>query len=56
MGRTGIRFMGGMPWGTLFYESPQDLLDTAVCYFEAGLESNELCRQSLIRSHHGRRR
>jgi hypothetical protein len=35
-----------MPWGThicLFYETPQDLLDTAVCYFEAGLKSNEFC-------------
>jgi DNA-binding CsgD family transcriptional regulator len=43
---TGIRFMGDMPWGThvcLFYEIPQDLLDTAVCYFEAGLKSNEFC-------------
>src|ERR1700736_5768982 len=43
---TGIRFMGDMPWGThicLFYETPQDLLDTAICYFEAGLKSNELC-------------
>ena len=43
---TGIRFMGDMPWGThvcLFYETPQDLLDTAVCYFEAGVKSNEFC-------------
>jgi hypothetical protein len=43
---TGIRFMGDMPWGThvcLFFETPQDLLDTAVCYFEAGLKSNEFC-------------
>src|SRR3981189_1040777 len=43
---TGIRFMGDMPWGThvcLFYETPQVLLDTAVCYFEAGLKSNEFC-------------
>jgi hypothetical protein len=43
---TGIGFMGDMPWGThvcLFYETPHDLLDTAVCYFEAGLKSNELC-------------
>jgi DNA-binding CsgD family transcriptional regulator len=42
---TGIHYMGDMPWGThvcLFYETPQDLLDTAVCYFEAGLKSNEL--------------
>jgi hypothetical protein len=23
--------------------TPQDLLDTAICYFEAGLKSNELC-------------
>jgi hypothetical protein len=43
---TGIRLMGDMPWGThicLFYETPEDLLDTAVCYFEAGLKSNEFC-------------
>lgn len=43
---TGIRFRGDMPWGThicLFYETPQNLLDTPVCYFEAGLKSNELC-------------
>ena len=43
---TGIRFMGDMPWGThvcMFYETPQDLLDTAVCYFEAGLKSHEFC-------------
>src|SRR4030081_36703 len=44
--QTGIRFMGDMPWGThvcLFYETPQDLLDIAVCYFEAGLRNNEFC-------------
>ena len=43
---TGIGFMEDMPWGThvcLFYETPHDLLDTAVCYFEAGLKSNEFC-------------
>jgi hypothetical protein len=43
---TGLRFMGDMPWGThvcLFYETPQDLVDTASCYFEAGLKSNEFC-------------
>ena len=42
--QTGILFMGDMPWGThvcLFYETPQDLLDTAVSYFEAGLKNNE---------------
>jgi DNA-binding CsgD family transcriptional regulator len=35
-----------MPWGThvcIFYETPQDLLDTAVSYFTAGLEGNEFC-------------
>src|SRR5258708_12828155 len=26
-----------------FSTNPQDLLDTAVCYFEAGLKSNEFC-------------
>ena len=43
---TGIRYMGDMPWAThvcLFYETRQDLLDTATCYFGAGLKSNELC-------------
>ena len=43
---TGIRVTGDMPWGThicTFYETTQDLLDTAVCYFEGGLKSNELC-------------
>jgi DNA-binding CsgD family transcriptional regulator len=38
--------MGDMPWGThicVFYESKEDLLDTAVSYFRAGLESNEFC-------------
>jgi hypothetical protein len=36
MRHTGIRDMGDMPWGThicLFYETPEDLLDTAVYYF-----------------------
>ena len=35
-----------MPWGRhlcLFYETKQDLLDTLVPYFKAGLESNEFC-------------
>jgi DNA-binding CsgD family transcriptional regulator len=43
---TGLRFMGDTPWGKhvcLFYETPQDLLDTAICYFEEGLKSNEFC-------------
>jgi DNA-binding CsgD family transcriptional regulator len=42
--RTGIGLMGEVPWGThvcLFYETKQDLLDTNVDYFKAGLEGNE---------------
>ena len=44
--RSGIRVIGDVPWGThlcIFYETKEDLLDTAVCYFEAGLKSNEFC-------------
>jgi signal transduction histidine kinase len=46
MRKTGIDVMGDMPWGThvcLFYETKQDLLDTLVAYFKAGLEANEFC-------------
>jgi DNA-binding CsgD family transcriptional regulator len=42
--QTGISPLGEVPWGThvcLFYESKQDLLDTNVAYFKAGLESGE---------------
>ena len=38
--KTGIDFVGDMPWGThfcVFYETPQDLLDTVVPYVKAGL-------------------
>jgi PAS domain S-box-containing protein len=38
--------MRDVPWGTHFcnfYETKQDLLDTLVPYFRAGLESNEFC-------------
>ncbi|HLF12921.1 MAG TPA: MEDS domain-containing protein, partial [Gammaproteobacteria bacterium] len=44
--RTGIRVIGDLSWGAhicMFYETEEDLLDTALAYFEAGLESNELC-------------
>ena len=44
--RTGIDVVGDTPWGThicVFYETRQDLLDTAVSFFEAGLHGNELC-------------
>jgi hypothetical protein len=47
---TGIRVIGGMPWGThicVFYETKEDLLETAVAYFEAGLRSNEFCVWAL---------
>jgi PAS domain S-box-containing protein len=44
--KTGISVVGDTPWGTHFchfYETKQDLLDTLVPYFKAGLESNEFC-------------
>ena len=44
--KTGIRVMGEMPWGThicVFYESKEDLVDTLVPYFKAGLDNNEYC-------------
>jgi DNA-binding CsgD family transcriptional regulator len=44
--KTGIDFVGDMPWGThfgLFYETTQDLFDMVVPYVKAGLESNEFC-------------
>jgi PAS domain S-box-containing protein len=44
--KTGISVVGDMPWGTHFchfYETKQDLLDTLVPYFRAGLENNEFC-------------
>jgi DNA-binding CsgD family transcriptional regulator/AcrR family transcriptional regulator len=43
---TGLGFIGDVPWGThlcLFYETKEDLLETAVAYFKAGLESKEFC-------------
>ena len=43
---TGIRVAGHRPWGTHFchfYETTEDLLDTLVPYFRAGLESKEFC-------------
>src|ERR1700687_3470746 len=44
--QTGIIVQGGIPWGThlcLFYETKQDLLDTMVPFFRAGLENKEFC-------------
>ena len=44
--KTGIGMVGDVPWGThffMFYETKEDLLDTLVPYFRAGLEAGELC-------------
>jgi diguanylate cyclase (GGDEF)-like protein/PAS domain S-box-containing protein len=44
--KTGIDFVGDVPWGThfcQFYQTKQDLIDILVPYFKAGLESNEFC-------------
>jgi PAS domain S-box-containing protein len=43
---TGIAVVGDRPWGTHFchfYETPDDLLDTLVPFFRAGLERRESC-------------
>jgi hypothetical protein len=44
--RTGIGAVGDVPWGThffLFYEAKEDLIETLVPYFRAGLEDGEFC-------------
>jgi transcriptional regulator with GAF, ATPase, and Fis domain len=44
--QTGISVVGDMAWGTHFchfFDTSEDLLETLVPYFKAGLESNELC-------------
>jgi MEDS: MEthanogen/methylotroph, DcmR Sensory domain len=46
MRKTGVEAIGNMPWGThicFFYETGGDLLQTAVCYCKAGLDSQEFC-------------
>ncbi len=43
---SGIKILGGVPWGThfcQFYQNRRDLLDILVPYFRAGLEANEYC-------------
>src|SRR6266704_1667494 len=43
---TGIGAVSDMPWGKHFchfYETKEDLLDTLVPYFKAGLDNNECC-------------
>jgi len=44
--KSGIEVMGDVPWGThfvMFYDTKEDLLETLVPYFKAGLENGELC-------------
>ncbi len=43
---SGIEIVGDIPWGThfcQFYQTKQDLIDTLIPYFQAGLENNEFC-------------
>lgn len=43
---TGVDVIGDMPWGThfcMFYDTKVDLLETAVPYCRAGLQSEEFC-------------
>jgi DNA-binding CsgD family transcriptional regulator len=44
--QSGIRVMGDVTWGAhfcLFYETKEDLIDTACTYFKAGLKGDEFC-------------
>jgi DNA-binding CsgD family transcriptional regulator len=44
--RTGIAPVGDLPWGAhvcLFYETPEDLIETHAEYFGAGIARNEFC-------------
>ena len=46
MRKSGIEFVGGVPWGTRFcqfYQTKQDLIDILVPYFAEGLRNNEFC-------------
>jgi hypothetical protein len=43
---TGIQVMPRAPWGThlcVFYDSKDDLLDTCVSWFKAGIANREFC-------------
>src|SRR3990170_1170585 len=43
---SGIALIGEVPWGThfcQFYQTPQDLIDILVPYFQQGLEHDEFC-------------
>jgi DNA-binding CsgD family transcriptional regulator len=44
--QSGLSVLGDLSWGThlcVFYETTDDLLDTLIPYFKAGLDSNEFC-------------
>ncbi|MBN1309757.1 MAG: MEDS domain-containing protein [Chitinispirillaceae bacterium] len=44
--QSGIDAVGPLPWGShfcQFYDTTEDLIDTHVPYFRAGLETNEFC-------------
>ncbi|MHB9112896.1 MAG: PAS domain S-box protein [Thermoleophilia bacterium] len=46
MRKTGIKIIGDVPWGThfcQFYQTPKDLIDILVPYFNEGLKNNEFC-------------
>lgn len=46
MRKSGITYIGDIPWGTHicgFYESEQDLAKFVIPYLHAGLENNEYC-------------
>jgi len=46
MRKSGIDFIGDVPWGThfaLFHQKKEDLIDVLIPYFAAGLENNEYC-------------
>src|SRR5579862_3760349 len=43
---SAISFMGDVPWGTqfcCFFESTQDLIDTSIPFFQAGLKNHDFC-------------
>jgi hypothetical protein len=43
---SGLDILGDLPWGTHcchFFQGKQDLLDTLLPYFAAGLQSREYC-------------
>lgn len=44
--KTGLDFLGDLPWGThlcQFYHQKEDLLECLVPFFRTGLEGNEYC-------------